>query len=106
VRALAHNYGTRFDRVLRVAEETGRAFEPLGNHTTVSDAELRYVARHEQVHTLADAVLRRTDLATGGDPGGDVFARAATIVGEELGWSEAARAEQLTNLQRSLPEIT
>jgi glycerol-3-phosphate dehydrogenase len=106
VRALAHTYGTRFERVLRVAEETGRVFEPLGNHTTVSDAELRYVARHEQVHTLADAVLRRTDLATGGDPGGDVFARAATIVGEELGWSEAARAEQLTNLQRSLPEIT
>jgi glycerol-3-phosphate dehydrogenase len=72
---------------------------------TVTEAELRYVARHEQVHMLADAVLRRTDLAAGGDPGGGTLARAAEIVGDELGWPEATRVAQLTHLQRSLPEI-
>lgn len=105
VRALVHNHGTRFDRILRVSEELGSRLEQLGAATTVTEAELRYVTRHERVVTLEDAVFRRTDLATGGHPGGNALARAAAIVAEELDWPDATRAAQLARLQQHLPEI-
>ena len=37
--------------------------------------------------TLADVVLRRTDLATGGHPGREALAAAAAVLGAELGWN-------------------
>jgi len=40
-------------------------------------------------------VIRRTPLGALGHPGDDAVARAAAIVGGELGWSEDRRREEI-----------
>ena len=56
----------------------------------VTEAELIYAARHEQVHTLADA-FRRVGVAAGPCAGAACILRAAEVVGRELGWSAGQR---------------
>jgi len=52
----------------------------------ITVAELRHVARQEQVRTLGDA-FRRVGLAAGPCSGALCVERAAQVVGDELGWS-------------------
>ena len=50
-----------------------------------------WAAREEMAVTLADAVMRRTPLGALGYPGDAAAARAAAIVGDELGWTPERR---------------
>ena len=56
----------------------------------VTESELVYAARHEQVGTLADA-FRRVGVAAGPCAGAACILRAAEVVGRELGWSSTQR---------------
>jgi len=56
----------------------------------ITEAELVHAARHEQVRTLVDA-FRRVGLAAGPCAGAACVLRAASIVGDELGWSASQR---------------
>jgi len=56
----------------------------------ISEAELVYGARREQVRTLADA-FRRVGLAAGPCAGAACVLRAAGVIGNELGWSASQR---------------
>lgn len=58
----------------------------------VTEAELIYAVRHEQVRTLAD-VFRRTGVTAGPCSGASCVLRAAEVVGGELGWSASQRFE-------------
>ncbi len=84
-------HGTRAERVL---DETfsGRL---LCRCEALTESDLAFAARHEQVRTLSDA-FRRVGFASGPCAGAACVDRAATVVGRELGWStgqcrEAAR---------------
>ena len=67
----------------------------LAPDSPVIGAELVLAARKEMAPTLADIVIRRTPLGALGHPGDDAVARAAKIVGDELGWSEDRRREEI-----------
>jgi glycerol-3-phosphate dehydrogenase len=56
----------------------------------LTESELAYAARHEQVRTLADA-FRRVGLAGGPCAGAACVIRAAEIIGAQLGWSASQR---------------
>jgi glycerol-3-phosphate dehydrogenase len=56
----------------------------------LTESELAYAARHEQVRTLADA-FRRVGVAAGPCAGAACVMRAAEIVGRQLGWSASQR---------------
>jgi glycerol-3-phosphate dehydrogenase len=58
----------------------------------ITEAELAYAARHEQVRTLADA-FRRVGLAAGPCAGAACVVRASEVIGRELGWSASQRFE-------------
>jgi glycerol-3-phosphate dehydrogenase len=58
----------------------------------LTEAELAWAARNEQVRTLADA-FRRVGLAAGPCAGGACIDRAAQVIGQELGWSPSQRRE-------------
>jgi glycerol-3-phosphate dehydrogenase len=99
---LAHNHGARFDDVLKLVRERPE----LGNTidgTTVLAAEVIHAARMEMARTLEDVVLRRTDLATMGDPGDAALEEAAMLAGAELSWSDAKRTEELARVRRHFP---
>jgi glycerol-3-phosphate dehydrogenase len=60
--------------------------------------------RSEMALTLADAVLRRLDLGTGGPPAESDLAAVEAVMAAELGWSEARRRDDRAGLARHYPE--
>lgn len=63
--------------------------------TGYTDAELRWLVRREHARNFADLLQRRTSLAITGDISSAVIARAAQILGDELGWpASRATAEE------------
>ncbi|HSP09159.1 MAG TPA: glycerol-3-phosphate dehydrogenase/oxidase [Candidatus Dormibacteraeota bacterium] len=56
----------------------------------ITEAELIFATRHEQVRSLADA-FRRVGVAGGPCAGAACVMRAAEVIGRELGWSATQR---------------
>lgn len=81
-------YGSRYSDVLDLVRQSPDLGIRMSETSPVIGAELAWAARHEMVVTLADAVLRRTPLGSMGHPGNEAIARAAGIVGRELGWAD------------------
>ena len=85
--------------MLAIARERGELAQPIVAGLPDLLAEVVYAARHEQARTLGDVLLRRTrlgllagrDILAGGEPAG----RVAAALAPELGWDEAAVAEQI-----------
>ena len=65
----------------------------------LTEAELAYAARHEQVQSLPDA-FRRVGLAAGPCAGAACVLRAAEIIGRELGWSASQRFDAARDFVR------
>ena len=76
--------------------------EPLSSTTGITRAEILYAVRAEMALTLADAALRRTDLAAGGHPGDEALAAAASIMAGELGWSSERQADEIHAVEREI----
>jgi len=93
---LQSRHGSRAAEVLDGAA-AGRLVcrcEPL------TEAEVSYSARREQVRTLADA-FRRVSLAGGPCAGAACVMRAAEIIGRELGWSASQRFDAVREFVQS-----
>ncbi len=86
---LLRRHGCRGSGVLAEDARHGRV---VCRCDALSEAELAFAARHEQVRTLADA-FRRVGLASGPCAGAACLDRAAEVVGRELGWSVSQRQE-------------
>jgi glycerol-3-phosphate dehydrogenase len=83
---LQSRHGTRAEKVL----DGGRAARLVCRCEPMTEAELAYSARSEQVRSLADA-FRRVGLAAGPCAGAACVLRAAEVIGAELGWSASQR---------------
>lgn len=83
IRRLIMNYGSEYRRVLSYYEG-GDLPEALA----LLRAEIRHAARREMALTLADAVLRRTELGSAAPPGESYLWFAARVMGAELGWTD------------------
>ena len=83
---LQSRHGSRAAKVL----DGGRAGRLVCRCEPMTEAELAYSARHEQVRSLADA-FRRVGLAAGPCAGAACVLRAAEVIGSELGWSASQR---------------
>ena len=92
-------YGSRFSQVLALAATRADWRLRVADDSPVIGAELVWAVRHEMAVTLADAAIRRTPLGALGHPGDVAAARAASIVGSELGWSEERRQQELRDLR-------
>jgi glycerol-3-phosphate dehydrogenase len=96
--ALAHNYGTAYREVLRLADEHWIGAETLPGATTLR-AEIVHAIREEMAVRLADIVFRRTDLATGSHPGPAALQEAAALAGRELDWDDRRRREEIAHVE-------
>jgi glycerol-3-phosphate dehydrogenase len=83
---LQSRHGSRAEKVL----DGGRAGRLVCRCEPMTEAELAYSTRHEQVRSLADA-FRRVGLAAGPCAGAACVLRAAEVIGAELGWSASQR---------------
>ena len=99
---LAHNYGSAYEDVVRAADTVPRGRQPIAGTDTLR-AEVVHAVREEMALTLADCVLRRTDLGSGGSPGEVALAEAADLMAEELGWTPDRRAREMAEVRRRYP---
>ena len=92
---LQSRHGTNAEKVL----DEGATSRILCRCEPVTEGELVYAARHEQVRTLADA-FRRVGVAAGPCAGAACIMRAAEVIGRELGWSATQRFDAARNFVR------
>ena len=83
---LQSRHGSDAGKVL----DAGGAGRLLCRCEPITEAELVYATRHEQVRSLADA-FRRVGLAAGPCAGAACVIRAGEVIGRELGWSASQR---------------
>lgn len=99
-RRLAYRHGARASRVLDIMLQHPETAHIVCRCEPVTDAEIRYVIRHEWARTLDD-IRRRTRLGTGPCQGARCNAHAAAILAEELSLNpRAARRASAAYLQR------
>jgi glycerol-3-phosphate dehydrogenase len=87
-------YGTEASDVVRYAADRNR-LDRIAPQSAVLSGEIAYAAERADALRLEDAVLRRTPLGAAGDPGQEALERAAMVMAETLGWSEATRAQEV-----------
>jgi glycerol-3-phosphate dehydrogenase len=93
-------YGSRYRNVMDVASNRPDWRTRVAPDSPVIGAQLILAARKEMAPTLADIVIRRTPLGALGCPGDSVLARAAAMVGGELGWTEDRRRDEIAAVKR------
>lgn len=90
VRRLVRNYGSEIEDVIRHDPSCARLADSACLAT-----EVLHAVRNEMACTLADVVLRRTDLGTAASPPEEVLQAAADVMGDELDWSESRRYAEI-----------
>ena len=103
--ALAGRYGYAAHDVLAIASERGELAQPIVPGTPDLLAEAALAARREQARTVGDVLLRRTRLgllaareltsARQSTEAGGPVGRVADVLGRELGWDDARRAQEI-----------
>ena len=92
---LQSRHGSRAEKIV----DDARAGRIVCRCEPLTEAELAYAARREQVRTLADA-FRRVGLAAGPCAGSACVMRAAEVIGRELGWSTLQRFDAVREYVR------
>ncbi len=95
IRRLTAIYGDRCAPIVRLMAERSDWRMPLVSGQTAVGAEVIYVIRSEMACTLADIVIRRTELGAAGHPGAALVESAARVAGEELAWDDQRRAQEI-----------
>jgi glycerol-3-phosphate dehydrogenase len=101
MRHLVHNYGSELCNVLNYTSKDPSLSLPI-NDTKVLAAEVVHAVREEMAQKLSDVVFRRTDLATGGDPGEPALQTAAGLMAREMGWNGGRVQEELEEVNLGL----
>jgi glycerol-3-phosphate dehydrogenase len=92
IRHLMTIYGDRVAAIVRLMAERSAWRMPLVAGQPNVGAEVVHAIRNEMACTLADIVVRRTELGAMGYPGDEMSRAAAAIAAEELNW-DAERVE-------------
>lgn len=81
---LAQRYGTLWPEIVTIDSS---ASSPLAPGSLILRGEILHALRREMATTLVDIVRRRTGMGSLDSPGDEELDAAATLAGEELGWS-------------------
>jgi len=94
---LIESYGGNYKRLLEITRESEDLKQALTRDLPHIEAEVVYAARYEMAATLDDFLARRTRIALIACDGGRSCAmRVASLMGRELGWSEAEARQAMT----------
>jgi glycerol-3-phosphate dehydrogenase len=104
MRPLIHNYGSRYQDVMKYISEEPLWIEVIGD-STVLKAEVIHAVREEMAQKLADVIFRRTDLGTDGDPGEEALSTCAGLIADELGWDDEKTQSELTEVRSTFQRL-
>jgi glycerol-3-phosphate dehydrogenase len=99
IRHLVSIYGDRCAAIVRLMAERTDWRMPLVSGRPNVGAEVIHAVRHEMAVTLADIVIRRTELGAMGHPGAEIVSACARIAGDELGWDAVRREAELAAVE-------
>ena len=102
MRALARNYGSEYQEVLKYLKQNPTFANTLG-HFDVLKAEVVHAVRDEMGQKLGDVVFRRTDLGTGEYPGDNVLLECAWVMAKELGWDQERVQNEIQEVKENFP---
>jgi glycerol-3-phosphate dehydrogenase len=86
---------------LNIARQTS-SFADVLNADGEILAQAVYAIRHEMARRLTDIVLRRTGIATLGNPGMPLLENVARVAAKELGWDSKRIEKELTDTEEAL----
>lgn len=95
IRHLVYNYGKDYRKILALVDGDNRLGRFIPGSNEVLKAEIVYAIREESAFHLDDLVFRRTDLGTLGNPGKEALHSVAEIAGEDLGWDDFIRENEI-----------
>jgi len=98
IRHLMTIYGDRCAAIVRLMAERSEWRMPLVQGQPSVGAEVIHAIRAEMACTLADIVVRRTELGAMGRPGDELTRGAAAIASVELGWTDEVRAHEIATV--------
>jgi glycerol-3-phosphate dehydrogenase len=96
------HYGTGAGEVLAFCRSVPDSTIPGACYT---EAELRYLIRHEFARTHADLLQRRTSLAITGTLSSIAIERATAILADELAWSDEKAEEEEAKFRALLADV-
>ena len=100
IRHITTIYGDRCAAIVRLmAEQTDWRMPLVPGRPTVG-AEVIHAIRNESACTLADIVIRRTELGAMGHPGDDMVKALANVAAEELGWDAGQQADEIAAIDQ------
>jgi glycerol-3-phosphate dehydrogenase len=98
---LVRAYGADLAQILALLNERPGLAERIAPDLPVIGAQAVYAVRHEMALTLEDVLDRRTHvLNLAADQGLAGLERVADLVGAELGWTPAERADEIGRYRR------
>ncbi len=104
-RALGERYGSAARDVVALERDDADLARPLIEGLPYSRAEVVYAVRSEMAQTVDDVLSRRTrSRLLARDASADAAEEVAALMGDELGWSEAERAEQVAHYRALVDE--
>jgi glycerol-3-phosphate dehydrogenase len=95
IRHITGVYGDRCAAIVRLMAEKSDWRMPLVPGRPIVGAEVIHAVRAEMACTLADNVIRRTELGAMGHPGDEIVKACATIAAEECGWDDDRRHREI-----------
>jgi len=98
---LGRNYGTESGEVFAIADKDKTLAETLNSDGEIM-AQVVYAAKNEMALKLSDIVLRRTGIATLGNPGEQTLRKVANVAGKVLGWNKKRIGIELAETIRLL----
>jgi glycerol-3-phosphate dehydrogenase len=103
IRPLVHNHGAEYAAILRYERDVPELAGTIGSSTTLK-SEVVHALREEMAQTLGDIVFRRTDLGSGGHPGGAELRDCARLAAQELGWNAERQRREIADVELRFPE--
>ena len=99
IRRLIVLYGSQVEKVMKLSEQYAPKEMVLPGTGSVLRAEILHAVREEMAVKLKDVIFRRTDLGTVACPADKTLEAAASVMGDELGWSSRDKQREIESVK-------
>ena len=99
-RRIAMTYGSTQRDILRTLDAEPDLMAPLSDECAITRGEIRHAVIDEMAVRLSDALLRRTEAGSAGQPGRPALESAARVMGDLLRWTATDRDRELDRVNQ------
>lgn len=97
VRALVHNYGSAYPRVLRYMEQDA---DTADERIAVACAQTRHAVFEEMAQSLEDVIFRRTEIGSAGPPEPEILHACAQTMARIHGWQTGRIRHEIRRVEK------